>query len=129
MAVGDGSHGTTVAVDVGPKVVHGKSTEGWQWYDTLFGKIHMDTKTVFFDSSGVPASLEELITPLGRLPPLGNATTVYSNFTAGPIDQKLFDISDIDTCPMSSKCSQDEPTPTRSSIWQKVWSTKWEHDA
>ena len=117
VAVGDGTHGTTVAKDIGSKAVSGKTAEAWQWEDTLFKKIAMDTKTLFVDQqSGLPVRLDEEITPLGK--PLGSASTLYTNFTATPVDDSLFAVSNVDMCPMSNSCNH---SPTRSRMWDAFW--------
>jgi len=122
--IGDGTKGTTAAKDVGAATKGGVQTEGWQWSDKLI-IINMDTKTLFVDANGAPVQMDEAITPFGK--PLGNASTVYSNFKAGPLAAGVFNVTGIANCPLSPKCQQEEDFPARGT-WAKAFSTKFDKD-
>ena len=56
------------AQDQGAKTIEGKNYEGWHWFDSILGVIHMDEQQWYVDQSGsqpVPFENVEKITPFG----------------------------------------------------------------
>ena len=105
--VGTGKNGTSAA-KAGP------GPNQWTWSDMLI-IVPMDTKTLTVAGGGseVPVSLTELLTPFGKTPPIGNATTTYSNFKAAAdasADASAGDAAYTD----SRRPTQQEPFARRS---------------
>ena len=108
------------AKDLGPATVAGQRAERWQWYDSIFKVVHMDTQDWFVgkNAQGEPVPLvnTETITPFGGAA-IGQFFGNYSDFST-TIDASKFDISGLDTCqPPSQGCN---PQPDDSSALRAV---------
>eukprot|EP00944_MAST-04C_sp_MAST-4C-sp1_P006635 g6635.t1 len=96
------------ATDLGKATYKGQSAEHYQWKDTIFGKIVMQTTDFYAAINGKTASpigAVTALTPFGG-PQIGGSTVSWTNFKAGPQPAEKFDIKGVDTCPQDSQCGQ-----------------------
>ena len=125
LQVGDGQKGPLdTPKDLGkefvkhPKSIGGdaKSCEHWQWSETIFKVIKMQTTDFFVDNSGKtpsPFFTSSFLTPFGS--PLGQENASFIGYQAMDVS----DYFDIDmhalkgTCPMSDQCNPpSSPAPS-----------------
>ena len=95
------------AQDQGAKTIDGKTYEGWHWFDSIAGIIHMDEQQWYVDQSGshpVPFENIEKLTPFGGAE-IAEFTAAWNTFTAGA-SPEIFDVKGLATCQESQHCSQ-----------------------
>jgi len=110
----DASFVDSTAKLVGTELIDGVFYNKWQWKDTIFGIIVMDTITVWVDESQtppVPFKAYTDLTPFGQ--ELGYFQTQYSQLKFGQQDPALFNITGVDSCPESPNCDSDSTQATR----------------
>lgn len=81
----------------------GKPCEGWQYNVTLV-KSPMESFTLWVSqASAFPVQLIQEITPYGV--DMATSATLFSDFTSGAQDLKLFVVPNAASCPMSRACN------------------------
>jgi hypothetical protein len=96
------------ATDLGKTTYKGQSAEHYQWKDTIFGKIVMQTTDFYAAVTGTtatPIAAETALTPFGG-PKIGGSSVTWAGFKAGPQPAAKFDIKGVDTCPQDPQCGQ-----------------------
>jgi len=96
------------STDLGKVTRNGKVVEQFQYKETLFGIVVMETDNFYLDLSGkvpTPVAEVDLLTPFGES--IGKATTTFSSWVPGPLDAKLFAVTGIDTCPEDQNCGNN----------------------
>jgi hypothetical protein len=95
------------AVDMGPATIKGVGVEKFEYYDTIFKVIKMETFDFYVDISGSgdakPVFKTSVLTPFGG-PPIGTSNETFTQYVAGPPPASKFQIAGLDICPMSSNC-------------------------
>jgi len=97
------------ATDLGKVVIKGQTLEKWQWKETIFGIIVMETDTVYVDQStdpAVPVMEHDDLTPFGQH--IGGVDQTWANFKPGTPDPSLFIVNNVDHCPMSQNCGNQK---------------------
>ena len=93
------------AQDQGAKTIQGKTYEGWHWFDSIAGFIHMDEQQWYVDQSGsapVPFENIEKLTPFGGAE-IAEFTAAWDGFTPAK-SPELFDVQGLAVCPESQRC-------------------------
>jgi hypothetical protein len=115
------------ATDMGSVQVQGKTYEKWQWSDTIFAKIVMDTVTVLVDQSqnpAIPYNQVEVLTPFGG-PAIGQEASTWTNFKPGTPAASLFAVKNVASCQMSPNCGNGARQLHRLRIRALHTWTKW----
>jgi hypothetical protein len=102
------------ATDLGSVKVQGRTLEKWQWKETIFKIIVMQTSTVLVDQTvnpAVPFQETDDLTPFGQ--PMGTFTSTWSNFKNGTPDPSLFAVTGVEKCPMAQNCGEARKQMTR----------------
>jgi hypothetical protein len=95
------------AVNIGAKIVQGRSCTGWQWKDTILNSIVMQINTIFVDDeTGFPVYENDQLTPFGQA--IGFESTTYLKFTPGRPAASLFAVKGTSNCPQSQNCGQNQ---------------------
>jgi len=97
------------AKDMGKATYKGRAVEMWQYNETLFDIIVMETVTLYVDQSNpqaaIPVAEVDRLTPFGQ--EIGTFTTEWLDFKPGQPDAKLFNVQGIDKCPLADNCNSD----------------------
>ena len=96
------------ATDLGKSTYKNHSAEHWQWKDTIFKVVTMQTTDFYADTTGstvTPLGQVSTLTPFGG-PPMGQQTASWDNYKAGAQPASKFDIQGMDTCPQDPQCGQ-----------------------
>ena len=96
------------ATYMGKVAFNGKQADEWQWKETIFKVITMQTSQFYGDSSGdviVPIAQTDHLTPFGG-PEIGQSNATWTRFTIGTPPKEKFDIVGADTCPQNPQCGE-----------------------
>ena len=101
------------AKDLGPATTPA-NTEHWQWKDTIFGIVPMDTQDWWItkDSPPAPVLNKETLTPFGTAP-IGGMNSAFTNFVGGKVDKTKFNIDNVKTCPINPQGCGDDSSSVR----------------
>lgn len=98
------------ATDLGAATYQGKPAEHYQWKETIFKVVVMQTSDFYADQSGasvVPMGRVDHLTPFGG-PQIGKSTIAWDNFKAGAQPADKFDIQGTKNCPVDPQCGQQK---------------------
>ena len=96
------------ATDLGKTTYKGQSAEHYQWKQTIFKVITMQTTDFYAsEADSTPLGAESKLTPFGG-PQIGSQSTMWDNFKAGTPPASKFDIHGVDTCPQDPQCGQQK---------------------
>jgi hypothetical protein len=103
------------AKDLGKMTVNGKTYEHYQWFDSIFKIVHMDTQDWLIDTSGsspVPYRNTMKLTPFGGAE-IATEGQVFDSFKAGKPDPNMFLVDNLDSCEQSQNCNQNNNAKDR----------------
>jgi hypothetical protein len=108
------------ATDLGTATFMNQTAEHWQWKQTIFKVITMQTSDFYAVTSGKtvqPLGRVDKLTPFGG-PQIGQGQVSYENFQAGTPSADKFNIQGMDTCPQDPQCGQQSRQLNRLALGQ-----------
>lgn len=96
------------ASDLGKTTFDGQPAEHWQWKDTIFKVITMQTTDFYANTDGdsvLPLGAVDTLTPFGG-PAIGHGNTSWTGFKTGTPPASKFDVQGVDECPQDPQCGQ-----------------------
>ena len=95
------------ATNMGKVTWKGKEAIHWQWNNTIFGVITMETTDFYITTDYVPIEAFQKLTPFGG-PAIGGFHNMWSKFKPGPQPANKFDIHGVDDCPQDPQCGEQK---------------------
>ena len=93
------------ATDLGKVTYKGQAAEHYQWSETIFKVIKMQTTDFYATEDDIPLGAKTQLTPFGG-PAIGGGTVSWEGFKAGTPPAAKFDIAGVDSCPQDPQCGQ-----------------------